>query len=222
MTTLHTAALLLPGAGHAPVPDGAVAVDGGRIAAVGAFDEVAAARPGARVRRWPGILTPGLVNPFGSELLEHTYHPDPREAAGLGTEPITGEALAALPMDPARWGASARRGLQRMLAHGTTAVAGAFRLRPVCEAVARSGLTQVQRFTLPEGPPQGPPSLDPLRFLPPAEAFVAEPLTQLQRAATFTVFDVPVDGDPYEALAGHGARTCVATVLDGRLLYRRR
>lgn len=39
--------------------------------------------------------------------------------------------------------------------------------------------------------------------------------------ADLAVFDVPVDGDPYEALVEHGAGRCVATVLGGRLVHRR-
>ncbi|MYV70177.1 hypothetical protein GT043_30370, partial [Streptomyces sp. SID2131] len=72
-------------------PESAVLVDGALVAAVGPYEDLVAVRPGARVRRWPGILTPGLLNPYGPELLEGTYHPDPREAEGFGTEPITGE-----------------------------------------------------------------------------------------------------------------------------------
>ncbi|MEK8144488.1 hypothetical protein NKH18_30240 [Streptomyces sp. M10(2022)] len=71
------------------------------------------------------------MNLTATALLEAAYHPDPREADVLGTEPLTGDALTALGMDEARWGASARRGLQRMLRHGTTAVAGTF-TRPRC------------------------------------------------------------------------------------------
>lgn len=39
--------------------------------------------------------------------------------------------------------------------------------------------------------------------------------------ADLAAFDVPVDGDPYEALLEHGAGRCVATVLGGRLVHRR-
>ncbi|MFG2760072.1 hypothetical protein [Streptomyces wuyuanensis] len=217
MLTIHAADLLLPGGRRAPVPGGAVAVLGSAIAAVGPFEDVAAAHPRARVRRWPGVLTPGLCNPYGPELLERAYHPDPREADELGTEPLTGAALAALEMTDARWGASARRGAQRMLAHGTVAVAGDLWRGAVLDAVTRVGLACEERFTEPEGPP----SLDPFAGRPAEEAFLM-PLGPAGGAADFAVFDVPVGGDPYRALREHGAGTCVATVLGGRLVYRRR
>ncbi|MEV0923579.1 hypothetical protein AB0I99_00310 [Streptomyces spongiicola] len=217
MLTIHAADLLLPGGREAPVPGGAVAVLGSGIAAVGPYREVAAAYPRARVRRWPGVLTPGLCNPYGPELLERAYHPDPREADELGTEPITGAALAALEMTDARWGAGARRGAQRMLAHGTVVVAGDFRRRAVLDAVTRAGLGREERVTEPEGRP----SLDPFEGRPAAEAFL-EPLGPGAAGADFAVFDVPPDGDPFAALREHGARSCVATVLGGRLVYRRR
>src|SRR5690348_14133511 len=123
MTTLHVAERS---------PETAVLVDGAAVAAVGPYEDLAAANPDAKLRRWPGILTPGLLNPYGPELLEATYHPDPREADALGAEPIGGErARAIFRTDPARLGASARRGVQRMLAHGTVAVAGELRSRAV-------------------------------------------------------------------------------------------
>ncbi|MGV9632449.1 imidazolonepropionase-like domain-containing protein, partial [Streptomyces sp. NPDC003487] len=99
---------------HADSRGRALVVQGEWITAAGPLEEVRAAHPRARVREWPGILSPGLVNLYGNELLEEAYHPDPREADELGTEPLTGEALAALALDDARWGASARRGVQRM------------------------------------------------------------------------------------------------------------
>ncbi|MFD5797028.1 hypothetical protein ACFWIO_26585 [Streptomyces diastatochromogenes] len=189
-------------------PETAVLVDGASVAAVGPYEELAAAEPRARVRRWPGILTPGLLNPYGPELLEATYHPDPREADVLGTEPIGGErAREIFRADPLRLGASARRGVQRMLAHGTVAVAGELRSRAAVDAVRRAGLAMGQR---PDRLP-GPAALSPT------------PLILLPRLvpggpARFAVFDV---ADRAE-LVRRGAGTCVATVIGGRLVYRGR
>lgn len=39
--------------------------------------------------------------------------------------------------------------------------------------------------------------------------------------ADLAAFAVPVEGDPFEALVEHGAGSCVATVLGGRLVHRR-
>ncbi|MFG2211514.1 hypothetical protein [Streptomyces sp. NPDC048638] len=122
----------------------AVVVDGARIAAVGPYDALFATYgEQARVREWDGVLTPGGHEPAGAALLEAAYHPDPREADELGSEPITGEALAALGMTEARWGASARRGLQRLLATGTTALTGPFTRPAVRTAVQRSGIVEL-------------------------------------------------------------------------------
>lgn len=189
-------------------PESAVLVDGATIAAVGPYEDLAAAHPNARVRRWPGILTPGLLNPYGPELLEATYHPDPREADGFGTEPIVGErARRIFRADPSRLGASARRGVQRLFAHGTVAVAGELRARPVIDTVRRAGLAVGQR------PPQlpGPASLSPapLVLLPPLREGAP---------ARFAIFDVPTRPE----LVRRGAGTCVATVVEGRLVYRAR
>ncbi|MFF9474701.1 hypothetical protein ACF1E9_19030 [Streptomyces roseolus] len=189
-------------------PETAVLVDGARIAAVGPYGELAEAHQDARLRRWPGILLPGLLNPYAPELLERTYHPDPREADTYGTEPVTGERAAEiLRSDPARLGASARRGVQRMLAHGTVAVAGELRSRAAQDAVRRAGLAVGQRPPGLTGPPSFSPA--PLILLPrPAPG----------APARFAVFDVPTPAD----LVRRGASTCVATVIDGRLTYRAR
>jgi hypothetical protein len=189
-------------------PETAVLVDGDLIAAVGPYEDLAALRPEARVRRWPGILTPGLLNPFGPELLEGMYHPDPREAAGFGTEPITGErAQRIFRADPSRRGASARRCVQRLLAHGTVAVAGELRGRAALDAVRRAGLVVGRR---PETLP-GPPSFSPVPL-------VLLPGLVPGGPARFAVFDVP----DRAALVRLGASTCVATVLAGRLVHRAR
>jgi len=52
---------------------------------------------------------------------------------------------------------------------------------------------------------------------------VGLPLGTLEpgRRADLAAFDVPTDGDPYDALLEHGAGRCVATVLGGRLVHRR-
>ncbi|WP_431988023.1 hypothetical protein [Streptomyces parvulus] len=188
-------------------PEAAVLVDGAHLAVVGPYEELAAAHPGARLRRWPGILTPGLLNPYGPELLEQAYHPDPREADRLGTEPLFGErARALLDSSPSARGASARRGVQRMLAHGTVAVAGELRGRGALDAVRRAGLALAGRpATLP-----GPAAFSPVPL-------VLLPALAAGKPARFAVFDVP----DRAALVREGASACVATVVGGRLVHRR-
>ncbi|MEV7525032.1 hypothetical protein [Streptomyces sp. NPDC091371] len=215
MRTLHSAELLLPGPGSAPVPDGAVLVEGDRIAALGPFTELAESHPHARARRWPGLLTPGLLVRGADELLERTYYPDdPYEVTELGADPISGEAaLEELKMTEARWGNSARRGTQKLLARGVVAVTGRFTVPAVRTAVVRSGLTILPPAA--SGPT--PPSLDPLAGRETAgQAFygVLEP----GAPARFAVFAVADE----TALLERGATTCVATVISGRLLHRRR
>ncbi|GAA3017429.1 hypothetical protein GCM10020229_30790 [Kitasatospora albolonga] len=205
MRTLHRAALLLADPADPtapPVPDGAVLVDGGTVLALGPYGSLAAlAREGARERLWGGLLTPGLLNPYAGWLLGTAYHPDPRE--GLGSEPLELPEVA-----PERRGPSARLGLQRLLGHGVTAVAGPFALPAVRTAVARSGLHAVPG----DGARGG---LDPLTDRPLARA-VHRPLV-VGGPADFAVFDVPSVAE-----LERGGAACLATVLGGRLLYRRR
>ncbi|MEU9142805.1 hypothetical protein [Streptomyces sp. NPDC048349] len=214
MLTLHTAELLVPGAGSAPLTGGAVLVEGDRIANVGPYEDLAAVHPHARARRWPGVLTPGLLVRGADVLLERTYYPDdPYESAELGTDPISGaDALEALKMTEVRWGHSARRGTQKLLARGVVAVAGRFTVPAVRTAVARSGLA-----ILPPAPYEGAPALDPFAGRDAAEEAFHGVLEQ-GAPARFAVFAVP---DP-AALPVQGATTCVATVIGGRLLHRRR
>ncbi|MFE7114234.1 hypothetical protein ACFU99_02270 [Streptomyces sp. NPDC057654] len=131
-----------PGPGPGPVAEAdAVLVSGDRVADLGPYERLRAEHgERARVREWDGVLAPGRYEPDAAAVLEAAYHPDPREAGELGTEPVTGSALAALAMTDVRWGGSARRGLQRLLAAGTTALTGPFERPPVRTAVDRSGL----------------------------------------------------------------------------------
>ncbi|MEU0376693.1 hypothetical protein ABZ093_05215 [Streptomyces cyaneofuscatus] len=226
MLTIHAAPLILP-VGAAAVAEGAVAVDGDRIAAIGPYEDVVAAHPAARVRRWPGLLTPGLRQDRARELLTRCYHPDPREADELGELPLWGEAFERLAatMDTARRAGSVRRGLQRMLRHGTTHVVGPFGADEpgLRTALSRSGLVQVQvqvqgRPVQVPGPPgDGPPDLDPFAGGGDLTATAHGPLTVGGRA-DLAVFDVADDA----ALRAGGARLCVATVLAGRLVHRAR
>ncbi|MFD3645909.1 hypothetical protein ACFWUT_03750 [Streptomyces cyaneofuscatus] len=226
MLTIHAAPLVLP-VGAAAVAEGAVAVEGDRIAAIGPYEDVVAAHPAARVRRWPGLLTPGLRQDRARELLTRCYHPDPREADELGELPLWGEEFEQLAatMDTARRSGSVRHGLQRMLRHGTTHVVGPFGADEpgLLTALSRSGLVQVQAqapgrpVQVPGPPGDGPPDLDPFVAGGDLAATAHGPLTVGGRA-DLAVFDVADEA----ALRAGGARLCVATVLAGRLVHRAR
>ncbi len=225
MLTLHRAALVLPDPADPTAPshvDGAVLVRDALVEAVGPYPELAAAQPTARVRDWgDALLGPGLRHPDGHRLLERAYHPDPREELGDAPVPdgLVGEA------DEARCGASARRGLQRMLGFGVTAVAGPFERASVRTAVARSGLVALPGAGSAGSvglPPVGLPgavgavwSLDPLVGLSFAEAVHGRLV--VGGRADFAVFAVFAPGED-----GPRAGGCRAAVLGGRLVFRRR
>jgi 5-methylthioadenosine/S-adenosylhomocysteine deaminase len=62
MTRIYSARWVLP-VSAAPIEDGAVAVDGPLVAAVGSRDEIVARLPGARVKDFgQSVILPGLVN----------------------------------------------------------------------------------------------------------------------------------------------------------------
>ena len=157
MLTLHRVrAVRLTGDG-APLAGHSVVVAGDRIAAGGpVVDLLAEYGERGRVREWDGVLAPGGYEPDAAALLEGAYWPDPREADVLGTEPLTGADLEALDMTDTRWGGSARRGVQRLLASGVTAVSGPFARPAVRQAVERSGVRVMpgpaRRELVPDGP----------------------------------------------------------------------
>ncbi|MBY8873524.1 hypothetical protein K7640_16940 [Micromonospora sp. PLK6-60] len=106
MRTVHAAEALRPTPDSAPRPGLAVLVDGDRVEAVAGLDELLAAYPGVRVRRWVGILGPALVHdgplPPG---------PSPRERVHALFRAGVGAVPAAHLTDPALRAAAARNGL---------------------------------------------------------------------------------------------------------------
>ena len=138
--TLHTAPVVLPIDGE-PVRDGAVAVDGELITAVGPRAELVAAHPGARLRPWPGVLTPGLVNAHA-----HLQYSDFADLAASGLpfpewiRQVTGRRVE---YTERMWQRSARRGLHGLLRTGTTAVADVVTDPGVLAPTAASGVAGV-------------------------------------------------------------------------------
>ncbi|NUR64077.1 MAG: amidohydrolase family protein [Catenulispora sp.] len=140
MLTLHAAPLVLPMT-FAPIPDGAVLVDHDRVVAVGTRADLAAAHPDARVRDWPGILTPGLVNSHA-----HTQYFDFGDLAASGLpfpEWLHQMVARRATFTDAMWQESTRRGLHAYLETGTTAVADIVTEPVVLSAIARSGIRGV-------------------------------------------------------------------------------
>ncbi|MDQ1715326.1 MAG: hypothetical protein QOC60_1271 [Frankiaceae bacterium] len=116
---VHAATVVVPIV-TGPIRDGAVAVDEGRILAVGARTEIEDLY-GAAIHRHDGVLTPGLVN--AHTHLQLTAYAD-MATLGVSFAEWVGLFFAryrATTTD--EWLASARDGVQQVLASGTTAVA---------------------------------------------------------------------------------------------------
>lgn len=140
MLTLHSAPIVLP-VSAAPVADGAVLVDGDRIAAVGPRAGLAAAHPEARERAWTGVLAPGLVNAHA-----HLQYTDFEELNSLGAPfPVwLGRMVEKRPTFTSEmWQESTRRGIRLMLKTGTTAVADIVTEPEALLPTARSGIAGV-------------------------------------------------------------------------------
>ncbi|MFJ7419969.1 imidazolonepropionase-like domain-containing protein [Streptomyces uncialis] len=142
MLTLHTGrALVLSWDGGTPLPGGAVAVQGDRIAAVGTLDELRARFPQARVRSWPGVLGPGRTH---GGVLPAAPSPRERVHAVLKTGGVAVTAGAVT--DPALRAAAARAGVLVLPAE-----------QPV--ALAESGRADLAVFDADPGAP-GHPAAD--------------------------------------------------------------
>lgn len=140
MLTLHAAPLVLPMTAD-PIPDGAVVVDNDRVVAVGPRADLVAAHQQARVREWPGVITPGLVNSHA-----HTQYYDFGDLASSGLPfPDWLHQMVArrATFTDAMWQESTRRGLHAYLKTGTTAVADIVTEPVVLSAIARRGIRGV-------------------------------------------------------------------------------
>lgn len=140
MLTLHSAPIVLPAVSE-PISDGAVLLDGDRIAAVGPRSRLAAKHAKARQYAWSGVLTPGLVNAHA-----HLQYTDFEELNSLDQPfPVwLGRMVAKRPtFTKAMWQKSTRRGLRLMLASGTTAVADIVTEPEALGPTAKSGIAGI-------------------------------------------------------------------------------
>ena len=133
--TLHAASVVLTMV-DAPIRDGAVLVEGDRVVDVGAKADLERRHPGARVRVWPGVMTPGLVNAhahlqYGAPFAHLATANLPFAEWMLQLSAIRGGFTE---MD---WQVSARGSAHALLKSGTTAVADLVS-RPEPVAVATS------------------------------------------------------------------------------------
>jgi len=140
MTTIYRAEWLLPITAP-PVKDGAVAVDGERIVAVGTHDEVRAACPGASaVDFGQAVVMPGFVNAHSH--LEYTSFRGMFDDEQFGDWIISLiDVKASLTPDEYLW--SARLGALEALASGVTTVADTTYTGETLTAVAEAGLRGV-------------------------------------------------------------------------------
>ncbi|GAA4568347.1 hypothetical protein GCM10023176_22540 [Micromonospora coerulea] len=106
MRTLHAAPMLRRTLDEEPTRDGAVLIDGDRIAALGSLDELVRAYPQARVRRWAGTLGPALVHDGPLPPA-----PTPRERVHALFRLGVGAVLAAQVTDPELRAAAVRNGV---------------------------------------------------------------------------------------------------------------
>ncbi|MGC4174523.1 amidohydrolase family protein [Demequina sp.] len=121
--TLYTAALVVPVTAP-PIPDGAVAVKGGRILHVGDRRWVAAtlAERGLAFeeRQWRGVLTPGLVNAHTHLQYSHMGEVGQGRYQGF---PDWAKAFNPVYERGSDWRKAAADGATQLLAAGTTAAA---------------------------------------------------------------------------------------------------
>jgi cytosine/adenosine deaminase-related metal-dependent hydrolase len=136
--TVHAAPVVLTMTGEL-LRDGAVLVEGDRVADIGPRSQVVARSKGARVRDWPGVMTPGLVNAHAH--LE--YGPPFADLAASGLpfdEWIVELTRRRKGLTDVDWQVSARGSAHQLLRSGTTAVADVVTRGPAIAVAASLGL----------------------------------------------------------------------------------
>ncbi len=140
--TVHAADVVLTmadGELAEPLRDGAVLVEGDRVVAVGPRADVERQAGGARMRRWPGILTPGLVNAHAH--LEYGPPFAHLAAAGLPfPEWMLSLSRIRADLTDTDWQVSARGSGHLLLKSGTTAVADVVTRGPAIGVATSLGL----------------------------------------------------------------------------------
>lgn len=136
--TIHAAPVVLTMAGP-PIRDGAVLVEGDRVAKVGTRKDVVAGAPEARVRDWPGIITPGLVNAHA-----HLQYGPRFNHLASGGRPFADwiQQLIATRqgMTDVDWQVETRLSAHQLLRSGTTAVADLVSFGPPITVATSLGL----------------------------------------------------------------------------------
>jgi aminodeoxyfutalosine deaminase len=118
---IETADVVVPITGP-PIVEGAVLVVDGTIADVGPLDEVLSRHPDAEVRRWSGVMTPGLVNAH-----THLQYTTFDRVGAIPYPDYVSWAVRFVQEYDARphedWAAAARRGVELSLAAGVSCLA---------------------------------------------------------------------------------------------------
>ncbi|MCU1676382.1 MAG: amidohydrolase [Frankiales bacterium] len=138
--TVHAASVVVPIVSP-PIADGAVVVDGERIVAVGRRTDIESSY-GAAAHTYDGVLTPGLVN--AHTHLELTMHAD-MAAVDEPFDVWIGMFLRRYrETTPEQWLDSARDGIRRSFAAGTTAVADVVTHGYGAQAAAEFGIAGIR------------------------------------------------------------------------------
>lgn len=139
--TVHLAPVVVTMTGE-PLHDAGVVVTGDRIAAVGTRARLLPPYAGAKVREWPGVMTPGLVNAHAH--LE--YGPPFADLATAGlpfAQWIQELTRRRRLLSAADWLASARGSVSELLSSGTTCVADVVTHGAGLVAAARAALAGI-------------------------------------------------------------------------------